>query len=107
MATKLDRGITFSKTGNGITSASVTLAKTANTEVFITDISGSSDLTGAVLTITSGGSTIWQDRISNNGVYQHSFMQGLCAGVTTDVVITVTGTSNCYVNMAGVTITNQ
>lgn len=95
-------GTPFSKTG-AISSGSAVATKAAATlteKQFLTDVSGSSDLSGATITIKDGATVIWQDVISV-GNYTMNFIEPLASSPGATLTVTVTGTSVCFANASG------
>lgn len=98
-----DAGAVFAQTATGTTSAVATQAANANgtSKIYITDISGSSDLAGATIIVKAGSTTIWQDRVSNTGAYVMNLTTPLVVPAGQAATITVTGTSLSNANFAG------
>lgn len=98
-----DSGELFSVTATSGTSAVATKSGIAGKTHYITDITGSSDKTGAKLLVKSGTTVIWQDVISTIP-YEHNFQSVLRAVAGADVSVTVDGTALCNSNIAGYTV---
>ena len=105
MENKIQFGTPIFATAASTTSAAAVVAGVAGTTLYITDVSGSSDLAGATLQVTNGSTVIWQERISNTTPYQHSFLQPLTCTVGNSATVTVTGTSASNANFSGFSIT--
>lgn len=85
-------------TASGNATASVSQVAGAN-KLYVTDVSGSSDLAGATLQVKDGSTVIWQDRISNTCAMVYQFSMPLVVAGTLTVV--VTGTSYGAANVTG------
>lgn len=70
--------------------------------IYITDISGSSDLAGSTITVTSTpvGGTIWKD-IVGAGNYRMNFITPLKATLANTITVSVTATAAGNANMSG------
>jgi len=99
-----DYGQRFYKTASGTTSATATQSASSGVIHYITDISASSDKSGAVVTVKQGTTTIWEAIIDANTTYHHSFRTPLAGAKGASVSITVDGTSACKANIAGFSI---
>lgn len=108
---KNDRGIPFSATANGTTSATASKTGATNVTYYVTDISGSSDLAQATIQVKDGTTVIWQDQLSQTAAgstsYNHSFVTPLKATNGNSVSVVVTGTSVSNANIAGFAINNS
>lgn len=102
MSDILKFGTPFQQTATGSTAAYASQTGVANTRIYITDISGSSDSTGATITVQDGSTPIWQDRIGTSP-YTKSFVTPLKATSGNSVTVAVTGTSVANANLVGVT----
>ena len=98
-------GTRISATNTASGNCTATVAAVAGTTFYITDVSGSSDLAGAVLKIEDGSTVIWQDRVSNTGAIVYNFTTPLACTMGNAVNIVVTGTSLANANIAGFAIT--
>lgn len=96
-----DYGLNFAATATGSTSATATVTGVAGKTLYVTDFSGSSDLTGATLQIKDGATVIWQDRISNTGAYIMDLTTPIRVTTGATLTIVVTGTSLCNANIIG------
>ena len=99
----IENGTPYSATASGTTSATTTITASGQT-IYVTDISVSSDLASALMQIKDGSTVIWQDDIGNLIPYHHSFKTPLRTTPGNNLVVTITGTSACYVNVAGIKI---
>lgn len=97
----LASGKRVSATATHATSSVATISGVAGTSIYLTDVSGSSDKSGALILVKDGSTTIWQD-IVNAGNYNRSFLTPLKITAGADLTITVDGTSLCKSNAAGV-----
>lgn len=97
-------GLRFRVNATGTSSATATkLAESGKTH-YITDVSVSSDLAGAVMTIKDGTTKIWEAVLPANGSYEHTFGTELAGTKGNAVSVTVNGTSVAKANIAGFTI---
>lgn len=94
-------GTPFSQTATHATSAVATQSGVTGKKSFITDISGSSDKSGALILVKDGSTTIWQDRITNAVAFTRTFSEPISGSVGADVSVTVDGTAMANANMAG------
>lgn len=94
-------GLNFAATANGSTSATATVTGVAGKTLYITDVSGSSDLTGATIQIKDGATVIWQDRVSNTGAYVVNLTTPIRVTTGNTLTVVVTGTSASNANVAG------
>ena len=95
---KQNHGVPFQITATHATSAVCTKIPAASTALYITDLSGSSDKSGALILVKDDSTTIWQD-IIGAGNYVINFVQPIkCVGTLT---VTVDGTSLCKSNVSG------
>lgn len=101
MLNKLQHGEVFSVTASGTTSAVATKAAVVGKTYYITDISGSSDKSGALILVKQGITTIWQNIIDADS-YHHTFAAPLKAASGALVSVTVDGTSASKANIAGI-----
>jgi len=108
MFTKLLRGAPFATTTSHATSAVASVAGVTGSVHYITDISGSSDKAGSLLTVKQGTTVIWELQLAataaGNLAYSHSFQAPLIAVAGELVSVTVDGTSVCKANIAGYTV---
>jgi len=107
MFTKLLRGAPFADTTSHATSAVASVAGITGATHYITDISGSSDKAGSLLTVKQGTTVIWEVQLAATAVgnlaYNHSFQAPLLASSGALVSVTVDGTSLAKANIAGYT----
>ncbi len=99
-------GTPFSATATGTTSAVATITGVAAQTIYLTDVSGSSDLAGSTITIASGGTTIWKD-IVGAGSYKMNYITPIKVATGASATITLTGTSVCYANVSGFVLNNS
>ena len=97
------KGIPFRQTTTHATSAVASEAAVAGKIHWITDISGSSDKSGALLLVKSATTIIWQ-AIIDADFHEHHFDPPLEAVQNELVSVTVDGTSKAHANIAGITI---
>lgn len=99
----IDNGLRFHQTG-AISGGSAVATETpaASQWVYLSDVSGSSDTAGATLIIKDGSTTIWEEIIGNTMPYSHAFAVPLRGTVGVAMTVTVTGTTACFANFAGV-----
>ena len=95
-----DNGLRFSQTATHATGAVATQTGVAGKSSYVTDISGSSDKSGALILVKDGSTTIWQD-IVNAGNYRMNFLTPLKITAGADVTVTVDGTALCKSNISG------
>jgi len=103
---KQEHGKPFSATATHATSAVATQTGVALQTIYITDISGSSDKSGALILVKDGATVIWQD-IVNAGNYRMNFLTPLKVTVGANASVTVDGTSDCKSNIAGFILNNS
>lgn len=103
MLNKLQHGDAFSITATHATSAVASKAGVSGSTHYITDISGSSDKSGALILVKQGTTVIWQDIVSV-GNYNHTFSAPLKAVKGALVSVTVDGTALAKANIAGITL---
>lgn len=96
-------GDRFSQTATNATSAVTSESGVSGKTHYITDISGSSDKSGALILVKQGSTTIWQDIIDADS-YHHSFVSPLVGASGALVSVTVDGTSLAKANIAGFTL---
>lgn len=102
MAITTTKGTPFSAAATGSTSTVATFAApTTASLLYVTDIAGSSDLAGAVLTVKQGTTTIWEVQIGNTIPFDEQFASPLPSVAGASVSVTVTGTSLSKANIAG------
>ena len=107
MARGQQAGIPFAVAVSHATSAvALKAASTGTAQVnYITDIAGSSDKAGALLTVKQGSTTIWEVQLASTAAginaFSHSFSEPLSSAVGATVSVTVDGTSVCKANIAG------
>jgi len=105
---KKDFGSPFQATATHATSAVATVSGITDKTHYITDIAGSTDKAGALLLVKQGSTVIWQVQMAasaaGNCAFQQSFQTPLKAPASTDVSITVDGSSVCDSNIAGFTV---
>ncbi len=104
--TKQNHGTPFQQTATHATSAVATQTGVALKTIYITDISGSSDKSGALVLVKDGTTVIWQD-IVNAGNYRMNFLSPLVVTTGASASITVDGTSLCKSNMSGFVLNNS
>lgn len=97
-------GTRVTATANSSSSAVATIAGATSTTIYITDVSGSSDLAGATLQIKDGSTVIWQDRVSNTGAVVYNLSTPIACTMGNSASVTVTGTAACNANVVGFTI---
>ncbi len=98
---KQNHGTPFQVTATHATSAVCTQTGVSGQTIFVTDISGSSDKSGALILVKDGSTVIWQDRISSTCAYTHAFNQPLKITSGANLTVTVDGTALCNSNVAG------
>ena len=99
MARGIESGTPFTATSTASGNATATVNAIARQNLYVTDVSGSSDLAGATLQIKDGSTVVWQDRISNTSAMTYRFEMPLSiAGALT---VVVTGTSYGAANVSG------
>lgn len=106
MAITQIKGTPFSATATGSTSATATFsAPNAGSLLYITDIAGSTDKAGALLTVQQGSTTIWQVQLATTAAginaFWETFASPLACPAGANATVTVTGTSACEANVAG------
>lgn len=95
-------GNATSSLGTGTTAATSTLIGTTSRTVYITDISASSDLAGAIVKIKDGSANvIWQAIIGTSSPYVVSFNTPLRSTAGNSFNATVTGTNNAIIDLSG------
>lgn len=94
-------GERFLGTATGTTTAVATMSAIPGRTYYITDISASSDLAGAVAVVRRGTTIIWEAIIAANTSYNHSFVMPIVGATGESVSITVGGTASCRANIAG------
>ena len=104
-----DYGNTFRAVGTAVaTSATASITKgTGTTQMFITDISASSDVGTALVQIRDAATTIWQVTISASSAgqpYDHVFSTPIVATGSVNVVIAGASASLKSVNVSGYAI---
>lgn len=95
----------YSVTASNGTSAVATQSGTSGSVTYITDIAGSSDKAGSILTVKQGTTVIWEVQLATTAAGINAFeehfetpLQGVVGGA---VSVTVDGTSLCKANIAG------
>ena len=113
MDSRQSRGTWFSATNAGTANAIATVAAPgANRRHYVTDISGTADLFGALIQVRTGDTIIWQDKLpipfsgaSMTSVYTHSFGTPLVGTTNATVLVKVgTATSLSWANISGFTV---
>lgn len=102
MLEKLQKGICVSATATGSTTTTATIAGVAGVVQYITDISASSDLAGAVATVKQGSTTVWEGILGANSSYSFRFESPIASAAGASISITVNGTSLSKANIAGI-----
>lgn len=107
---KQDRGVPFSVTASGTTTAVATKAAGTNVIYFVTDISATASsamgtwvLTAGASTGISNAATLWQ----GTGAVNISFSEPLAGFKGGSVYLTANGTTATYANISGFGITAQ
>jgi hypothetical protein len=103
---KNDHGIPFSATATGSTSAAASKTGVASTTIYITDISGSSDKSGALILVKDGSTVIWQD-IVGAGNYKMNFITPIKITTGATASVNVDGTSLSNANLSGFVLNNS
>lgn len=100
MINKAQYGTPFSETATHATAAVATHAAATGKIYYITNVSVSSDKSGAILLVKQGTTTIWQLQV---GASAHSvnFPIPLTGASGALVSAEIDGTSNCRANIAG------
>lgn len=101
---KQDRGSLVNANGLGTTSANATIPGVANRVIYITDVSASSDLSTGTMSISSGSTILWQNRVSNTDCFSQTFSSPLTMAIGASAQALVTGTTICYINISGFTL---
>lgn len=106
MATqRQEHGTPFAVAISHATSAVASKAAVAGLAHYITDIAGSSDKAGALLTVKDGTTVIWEVQLATTAAginaFEQSFIQPLKGTAGNLVSVTVDGTSVCKANIAG------
>ena len=87
------------------TSAVATITGVTGAVNYITDIAGSSDKAGSLLTVKQGTTVIWEVQLAataaGNLTFCQSFVSPLASASGASVSVTVDGTSLCKANIAG------
>ena len=98
-------GTAFSVAVSHATSAVASQAAVTGTKYYITDIAGSSDKAGSLLTVKQGTTVIFEVQLATTAAginaFSHAFQQPLEGAVGALVSVTVDGTSLCKANIAG------
>ncbi len=89
----------------GTTPVVATQTGVASQTVYITDISGSSDLAGSTIILANGGVTVWKD-IVGAGNYRMNFITPIKINLAASATVTVTATANGNANMSGFILNN-
>lgn len=99
------RGTPFSVYATHATSAVASSAGTAGWTQYITDIAGSSDKAGSLLTVKQGTTVVWEVQLATTAAginaFSHSFSTPIPSALGALVSVTVDGTSVCKANIAG------
>lgn len=103
MLNKIQHGDPFKGTATHGTLAKVTISAVAGKQHYLTDVSVSSDKSGAILLIKDGTTVIWQAQVDAD-FYNHKFAVPIMASVGALLSVEVDGTSVCKANASGVTI---
>lgn len=102
---KQNFGTPYSVAATGTTSAVATQSGITSKVQYITDIAGSSDKAGSLLTVKQGTTTIWEVQLATtaagNNSFQQSFQNPLTGVPGGAVSVTVDGTSICKANISG------
>lgn len=102
-------GTPFSATFTASTTPAIAIQTgTANQTVYVTDISGSSDLAGATITLASTpvGTVLWKD-IVGSGNYRINFITPIKFATGQGVQVTVTGSATTNANLSGFVLNNS
>ncbi len=100
---QIERGVPFAATNSG-GPATATQTGVAKQSIYVTDVSGSSDLSTATLSVKDGTTVIWEEKIGNTMPYQHTFAVPLKITSGANASVVVTATITAYANIAGVII---
>lgn len=102
---KQNRGTAFSVAVSHATSAVASQAGITGSVMYITDIAGSSDKAGSLLTVKQGTTVVWEVQLATTAAginaFNHSFTTPIAAASGALVSVTVDGTSLCKANIAG------
>ena len=105
MAITVIKGSPVNAYATHATSAVATIAGVTGAINYVTDISGSSDKAGALLTVKQGTTVIWEVQLASTAAginaFSHSFQSPLPSASGASVSVTVDGTSVCKANIAG------
>lgn len=105
---KSQHGTPYSATASNGTSAVATQAGVVGSVNYITDIAGSSDKAGSLLTVKQGTTVIWEVQLATTAAginaFEEHFETPLQGVAGASVSVTVDGTSLCKANIAGFTL---
>lgn len=102
---KLQHAQAFTVAATHATSAVATQSGTTGSVTYITDIAGSSDKAGALLTVKQGTTVVWEVQLATTAAginaFQETFASPIPSASGASVSVTVDGTSLCKANIAG------
>jgi len=105
MLNKLQHATPVSATDTHATSAVATISGIPAATMYVTDISGSSDKAGSILTVKQGSTTIWEVQLASTvagiNAFSHTFASPLVSALGASISVTVDGTAVCKSNIAG------
>lgn len=108
MLNKLQHGTPFAVAVSHATSAVASQAAVAGSVHYITDIAGSSDKAGSLLTVKQGTTVVFEVQLATTAAginaFEHTFASPIPSAVNALVSVTVDGTSLCKANIGGFTI---
>lgn len=103
MLNKLQHADPVTATATHATAAVASVTGVSGRTHYVTDISASSDKSGAILLVKQGTTVIWQVQVGA-GHYQHTFSSPLKAALGALISVEIDGTSACKANIAGFTL---
>lgn len=104
MLNKLQHGTPVNATNSGST-ATATVTGIAGKTMYVTDIAGSSDKAGSILSVKDGSTTIWQVQLATTAAginaFDQRFESPLACTAGADMTVSVDGTTTAKANVAG------
>ena len=100
MANTQQYGELFFNAASGVATASAVGTATSGIAYYVTDISASSDIGSATVTLTVNGVTAWKQLVGA-GIFDHTFSEPLHGSASLGVTLAVTGSTACYASIGG------
>lgn len=94
-------GISTSSTAIGTGSALATLIGASGRTIYVSDLSGSSDVAGSAIIVKDGSNIIWETVVGTTTGYSIDFASPLRATAGNNVSVSINGAGTSTVNISG------